>query len=544
MNGEITRIICDVLVVGSGCAGLKAAITASGSGVDTLVVSNLASGRGGSSFYPLTPPWGINYAKEDRDDKQHFFDEIMGISRGCIDADLTQILVDRSYDSFQELVSYGVPFVPASSIHLIACFGDNPRGDLLLDIELAASRLMQTALQTGVRFMDSVEVVDLVVQDGTCQGALAIGREGQLFFLESKSTVLATGGAEGLWTHSFSRGDTLGSGYAMAARHGALFVNLEFVQFIPGTLHPVRGINFFHPLFAHSPKLYNSASQTFLEKYLPEGLSEQECLRLRSQHGPFHAESPSRFFELAMLGENLEVKDKDLYGCRLAFDNNPGKEVNNRFWRELMNQLGIDAWESQLRIYPHCQAFNGGIVIDRDAKTAIDGVYACGEAAGGIHGANRLGGNSILATQVFGKIAGQRAAEGTKKTSKPKIKNRYLLEALETAFAGRQYKCQPEETKVFLQSIMQKDAFLKRDEKTLHQALRQVQSMEEECNPFSCDGGQKSQEFVLAFRVKNALLAAELILSSMLERRETLGGHYRIDYENIPDSSSLHRIQR
>lgn len=538
-----------MLVVGSGCAGVKAATEAGGMGADTLVVSPLATGKGGSSFYRLSSPWGINFAEEKGDDKQHFFDEIMGISRGSIDPKLAEVLVDQSHESFQELVNNGISFITASSIHLNACFADNPRGALLLDIEQAAEKLKQKATQTGVQFIETLEVVDLVIEEGVCHGAIALDQQSQWFFLNSRSTVLATGGAEGLWAHTFSNGDTMGSSYAMAARYGASLVNLEFVQFIPGTLHPVRGINFYHPLLSHQPKLYNSASQPFLGKYLPNGMTEEECLKLRAQHGPFNAESSSRAFDLAIV-EECES------GARLEFERGVSGEPNNRYWVSMMQRLGLDDWEKQLRIFPHCQAFNGGIAIDREAKTSIEGVYACGESAGGYHGANRLGGNSILATQVFGKIAGRSAASaaiksietmkamGARKSRTIQLSDRQLQAILEASFQGSEGQCQPNEMLSTLQQIMQKAAFLKREENTLKSAIIEVRRLGEKCNPFACDSHSDPTTFLLAFRVKNALLAAELILSAMQNRRETLGGHYRTDYEQIPEESVMHRIHR
>lgn len=189
-------------------------------------------------------------------------------------------------------------------------------------------------------------------------------------------------------------------------------------------------------------------------------------------------------------------------------------------WNRYLERAHIDAAAQSFLLYPHCQGFNGGIEIDAQAGTCIPGLYAAGESAGGVHGANRMGGNSILATQVFGHIAGRNAAGFASKHPAPA-----QYQGIFGVLPGRDCLAGGEVLQR-LRKIMQQYAFLERNEAELLLALDSIGELEKS---FDACAAAEREKTPLPFLAANALTAARLIVTSMLARRETIGGHLRTD---------------
>lgn len=524
MNNNSIR--CDVLVIGGGAAGIRAAIEASDRGTEVLLVSKKKQGYCGSTFYPQSMPWGILKADPDENDQENFYNEICKTSFGCINERLAQIMVRDSNDRFEDLLRYGIRFEFLKDRKETPCFGKKSRGAQLNNLENARMSFENEIRKRRVKVMDNVTIIDLNVYENICYGAVGICNNGDELIIYSKATIMATGGAEYLWKHSLVTSDLSGNGYAMALKHNARLTNMEFIQFIPGSVSPVAAINFHHLTLSSLPKVLNHLGEEFLHKYLPEGISLQKCLSERASHGPFSVEDDSKYFDIGIC---LEEPDSCYCkGAEIIYREDYYDDPKHKLWIEFLLSKGINTQEIPLRIYPHAQGFNGGIVIDEKCHTDIENLYACGECAGGPHGANRMGGNAILATQVFGKISGEYAAKTAmqfENSTRPNLK----YEDKEAEYdIGSCSLLKPEEVITGIKTIMHTGAGIIREEDILQKSIQDIRDMKASFNPatYFFDATNKCKA-INAFYTLNI---AEIILCSMLSRRESRGGHYRSDY--------------
>ena len=237
-----------------------------------------------------------------------------------------------------------------------------------------------------------------------------------------------------------------------------------------------------------------------------------------ARHGPFTTLDESMYIERSILQRSREkgrpCPAKLTYTCDIRSTPSFSR------WNRYLEQANIDVTSQSFLLYPHCQGFNGGIEIDEHALTSIAGLYAAGESAGGIHGANRMGGNSILATQVFGHIAGEQAAAFAARSSAP-----LHHQATFSAPSGRDF-LSSREVMQDLKETMQRYAFLERNELELMIALERINELESMFDACAAASREKSP---VPFLAANALTAAKMIVISMLSRQETIGGHLRTD---------------
>jgi fumarate reductase (CoM/CoB) subunit A len=507
------RLETDVLVVGAGAAGIRAATTASDAGAKVLLASRKPIGKGGSTFYPLSLPWGMVYAESGAEDERAFLAELEAAGAGFQDEALSKLMVERSRGAYDYLRGIGVELEDLSAAGDVPCFGTRPRGARLKDPEAAARSFAAQVVERDIDCLDGARLFDLVVEEDRCLGALGLDSAGRIFSVEAGALILATGGAEGLWYEGFSSGDTEGEGYAMAARAGARLVNLEFIQFIPGLVSPIRGVNFHHKSLASLPSILGLRGEDRLAPFLPPGLGEADCLLARSQHGPFSCEDESRYFDLALCAAD------PFSGLTVAYNADFFGDAAYAPWRGYLASIGVDAARDRLAIYPHCQGFNGGILIDEDCRTDVEGLYACGECAGGVHGADRVGGAAILAALVFGAVAGEEAARASlaRRGKRIPLKRLPALPAPEGAAQLRELAA----------SILQGQASIERRAEGLEGGLAELERAAEAAPRGGAPEGSRAQGAL----ARNACTAARLILGSMLARRESRGPHYRADWD-------------
>ena len=365
------KIDCDVLIIGGGMAGIRAAIEASDSGADVMLVSRKKHGYGGASFYPNSLPWGVLTAGHEDNAPEKYYNEIIAASCGAIDERLVQILAEQSNERFNDLLSYGIEFTTLASTNRVPCFGEKPRGAQLNSMSNLRESLNKQLIKRPITVVDSVSILELIVKDGKCLGAVGQSSSEESVIFSAKAVVLATGGAESLWKHNLITPDVSGDGYAMALRNSAKLCNMEFIQFIPGTVNTGAPLNFHSSSLRSIPAVKNGRGEEFLTKYLPEGVSINDCFNLRAAHGPFSNEDVSRFFDISMEKEKQAGNGE---GISIVY----GKEYYKgdfKLWKELLNSKGVDTTKTDIKIYPHCQGFNGGIVIDEGCRTGIEGLF-------------------------------------------------------------------------------------------------------------------------------------------------------------------------
>jgi len=295
----------------------------------------------------------------------------------------------------------------------------------------------------------------------------------------------------------------------MAYRAGALLTNVEFIQIGPGVVYPEIPFIIHSHMWRFCPRLRNSAGEQFLGKYLPQGLSRENVLELKAMSFPFSVRTDAKYVDIAMYKEIIEGRGTVHGG--VYFD------VNHVSESQLMEKApitfrtfldaGINLHTDSIEIAPLVQNFNGGIKIDENAATNVPGLFAVGEVSGGVHGADRPGGNNLTDTQVFGYRGGRAAAILATERKGRKIQ-------------GVEGKTKPTNTRVNLEDVytgMDRALMVVRSGKELLGLLRTIEETR-----------QKTQ--VISIEDDNVLLNAEIIARSALAREESRGTHYREDF--------------
>lgn len=516
-------LTCQVLVIGAGGAGIRAALTAAEATDDVLLISETVPGDSGSTFYPLTFEWGMLSSVDEADTRQ-FTQEILTAAKGCINPRLAAYLAEGSQEARERFVREGLPLVPMKELNITGCFGKEPRGDFLTDLETFVHSQQQLVKQNDRIAFVKLTAISLLVREGRCTGALAVDDQGRLVQINARAVVLALGGAEGLYEHRASFGALYGNAYAMAARHQARLVNLEFIQFVPGTVSPIAYMNYYPFLLSEHPRVTNTRDEECMDRYLPSDITLEECLDQHAKHGPFSCEDAGKYLEYAMVGEDLRGAGR---GLKLWPDASKLQGKRALHWRNFLKKFGYDEG-TVMQVYPMAQGFNGGILLHDDLSTDIEGLFACGESSGGLHGPDRMGGLCILATQVFGKGAGQCAAEYAHKNPGAFFTCEEAEQSLTAEFCqSKDNPLSPQQVLTSIRRIMQENACLRRNEKGLESALLSMERLA--LQPLA---HLNRPDAAFYFQVANALDASRLILTAMRNRKESRGSHDRSDYPN------------
>ena len=530
--------VCDTdfLVVGAGGAGIKAAIKAGEAGAKVLLVSKYKLGHTGSTFYPRLHIWGMNaVTREDLgDSEENFLQEILDAGDGAADYELAKTLAYGVTPVFRELErEYGLEFSKGADgnyLSVIPCFGRIERGakTSMADFKQAMWKRLMAA---HVQVRSGIDVITLAMHDGKCCGALCFDEHGELAFFRAKAVFLGTGGGCGIFKYGLATPDQTGDGYIMALDAGASLVNMEFIQFIPGITWPVEKFLFQEKALDTMPELKNRLGQDFLLPYLPEDVTREACLVERAKHGPFSTKGEGRYFDIAMYEGWRKGETFDSGGMLLRYDKKVREDKRPfiQFLLEWLDQYKIDGTGKGFHLIPHAQGFNGGIHIDVNAGAGVPGLYAAGETAGGPHGADRLGGNALAASQVFGGIAGEKAAEYIKGVNLADVPESELLEQLHARFdnpAGGLVDMQAGMREI--KEIMWYDGAIVRSGDRCREGLDRIAQLEAAFNPL--EHFEKGVGPRAALGLRSFYQLAEVLLTAMDFRRESRGPHYRLDY--------------
>jgi len=560
------KFFTDVAVIGGGGAGLRAAITAKEKvpSLKVLLLSKKPLGIGGTTAIACSDRMAFHatlpYTLPEKDNWRHHAMDIYRIGGEVSDYNLAEILARESADALEYLLNLNVPFVKTKdgkvdqfltdgSIYPRACYVGP---ETAVEIHKALLRRFK-ALNIDVR--ENAMLYEFVVKDDRVIAAKFIDvQKNEPFCVFAKAFVLATGGAGRLFKRNVFPSEMTGDGYAAALRAGAELVNLEFMQI---------GVCHLHFLFASSgsmfrslPRIVDENGEEFLLRYL----SEEDRKRLtelqfkKGAHWPVSYESPTKVIDLAVYA-HLEK------GHRVFFDftKNPSylslgsvpeeilkwsEKVDSKLFSlptpyerllkinprvvEWLKERHIDLSKEPLEVQNALQHFQGGVKIDERARTSLKGLYAAGECAGGQHGANRPGGNSLLDTQVFGKIAGENAAL--------EAMNNQIVDATieQEKFVGKVLAGEARRTVV---ELMSKYGFLVRFDEDLKLALNELERLEAE----GIAEDEKGLSFLLETR--NMLTLARAILTAELIRNESRGPHLKFEVFDPPTMNFVPRKQ-
>lgn len=556
----LTELYCDVCVVGSGLAGVSAALAAAET--QSVVLVSLGSTLSGSSFYPGS--WGLGLiAPRDDADCENLAAKIQEVGCGMNIPELSAVLVENIGREIGRLSEWGIAFRMPEGIGtdrtLIPCFDDSYRmwRGLLYPSMIAV--FTEKLKQPAIRTIAGEAAVRLICRDKTVYGVITMDAEGRARVIRSKAVVLATGGTASLFQHAIPTGDISALGHSLALQAGAQLQNLEFMQFIPAYIQPAYKTIFNERTFRFAR--FGDGRQSLLAPYceqlrqMDSGMlpREQELLESRAMHGPFTSRLSDKVIDF-MLYETYQKNG----GTPVSFDpaiktEQAGMMIKD-YYAWLQKAKGITP-DTAISIAPFFHAANGGIKIDVHGGTGVVGLFACGECSSGMHGADRIGGLSTANSLVFGRRAGIRAADyaaGTARTDT--MFNRCIADTLTGLYARLPNVGTSDSThsggseldgkelariQAELQRIMYENACIIRTGKDIAAAIADIHTLQ------SLLLQPEARTALPALRkqlmLEGQLTVALALLTAVLERKESRGSHYRSDYPQ-EDPNYMYRI--
>jgi succinate dehydrogenase / fumarate reductase flavoprotein subunit len=528
----------DVLVIGAGLAGQRAALAAAEHGASVGIISKVHPVRSHSN----AAQGGINAALRAEDSwESHAFDTIKG-SDYLGDQDAIEIMCQEAPGELLDLEHLGVTFHRDEEGRLgTRAFGGASAARTYYVADITGQAILHVLYEQLMKF-DEVHRYEewfttALVQDedGRIAGAITRNiRDGAIELFSAKAVILATGGNGQLYNPTTNALICTGDGIAMAYRIGAPLMDMEMIQYHPTTLAGL-GLLITEGARGEGAHLYNAQGERFMEKYAPNKME------LASRDVVSRAEQTE-------LDEGRGFPDGTV---ALDITVVPRKRIHEAL-REIVNVgrdfAGVDITREPIHIKPGNHYTMGGIRTDVDGQTSIPGLYAAGECACvSVHGGNRLGANSLLDTLVFGRRSGKHAAEAVHGLplrdpdyAQLKDEEARIAAIVNRDGSGRRVS----EIKADLGATMDKYVAVFRDEAGLHTALEAVRRLKEEATDVAIDdkGTVFNQDVLGALELQFMLDNAEAIVISAIERKESRGAQYRTDFPERNDDDWLKHI--
>lgn len=531
----------DVLVIGAGGAGSRAAIEAAKNNVHVTLLSKELLGKA----HTCMAEGGYNapLANVDSADnwQVHFKDTVVG-GAWLNNQRLAEILVKEAGDRIFDLEEYGAVFdrTPEGKImqrpfgkqtYRRTCYAADRTGHELM------ATLVEEVRRRDIDVLDEIFVTNLLTSEGRVAGAVAIDyKTGNYMVFRAKAVVLASGGAGRLYKITTNAAQDTGDGYATAYRIGANLVDMEMVQFHPtGMVYPEshRGQLVTEAVRGEGGLLFNIRKERFMQRYEPK------LMELAGRD----------VVARSIATEILEGRGTPQGGVYLDISHLPPNVIEERLPSMLKQFLdvGLDIRKEPMQVAPTAHHFMGGVLINENAETNIQGLYAAGEISGGVHGGNRLGGNALADTQVFGKRAGENAAKQALKNQIPPVDRKQIDREIRKAksFLKRREGVRPVEIKSKLTSLMWDKVGIFRTGKEIQEAIVEIERMRKEELPNLHVMNNKTRynrEWIEALETENLMTVAEMVAKAALMREESRGAHFRRDFPKTDNQNWFSNI--
>ncbi len=531
----------DVLVIGAGLAGQRAALAAAAAGVSVGIVSKVHPVRSHSN----AAQGGINAALDPGDSwESHAFDTVKG-SDYLGDQDAIEIMCREAPEEVVHLEHLGVPFHRNDDGKLgTRAFGGASQARTFYVADITGQAIMHVLYEQLMRFSERVDryeewfTTSLALDaDGDCIGAILRNvRDGSMELFEAKSVILATGGNGQIWRPTTNALICTGDGIAMAYRAGAKLMDMEMVQYHPTTLAR-KGFLITEGARGEGAHLLNAEGERFMERYAPNKM-----------------ELASR--DVVSRAEQTEIDEgRGFPDGTVALDITvvPRKRIHEAL-REIVlvgrDFAGVDITREAIHIKPGNHYMMGGVHTDVHGQTSIDGLYAAGEVACvSVHGGNRLGANSLLDTLIFGRRSGEDAAARAKRIEPPRGTRSLLADetARIDAILGRSADDggrRVAEIRHEMSVEMDRNTGVFREEEGIQSALDTVRGLKEDIKSVYVDDHSAifNQDILAALELEFMLDNAECTCVAALHRTESRGAHTRTDFPDRNDDEWLKHV--
>ncbi len=564
MNENITNHEYDVIIIGAGGAGLRAAIESARSGAKTAIITKSLLGKA----HTVMAEGGCAAALQNADPrdgwKVHFHDTMKG-SKWLANWRMAEYHAKEAPDRVRELEQWGAVF-DRTRKNLInqRNFGGHtfPRlahvGDAT-GLEIIRT-LQERGIHEGIDIFMEYTVRTLLKEGDRVTGCVAYTRvEGDIHAFSAKSVVLATGGITRCWSVCSGSWEYTGDGHALALWAGAELRDMEFVQFHPtGMVWPpsVRGILVTEGVRGEGGRLTNSEGNRFMFDYVPEMFA--------GDHADTIEESDQWVEEvvsgkLATVRRPPELLTRDVVAKAINSEVKAGRgsphggaflDISHRGEEAILKKLpsmhhqfkelaGVDISKEPMEVGPTAHYVMGGVRVNAESQeTTVPGLFACGEVASGLHGANRLGGNSLSDLIVFGKRAGEYAAKRAKDLAQPAIDHEQVGRAIDDMLAPllREGGENPGQIYDEMRDMMQAKVGIIRTKNELEEALNDIQSFKERALACSSGTSRKyNSGWHQALDLINMADVSHAATLAAITREESRGGHTRDDFPTPED---------
>ena len=525
----------DVIVMGAGLAGMRAALAASQNGSKVAVITKVYPVRSHSN----AAQGGINAALTDRGDswEDHAFDTIKG-SDYLADQDAVEVMAKEAGSEVINMEHMGAAFNRDDQGKLgVRAFGGQREARTFFVADFTGQALLhvlhEQVLSSGVQVFEEWFVTTLIMEEEKCVGLVAMDmRTGELHVMRSKAVIIASGGVGRVFEPSTNALICTGDGIALAYRAGAGIMDMEMVQYHPTTLKN-NGALMSEAARGEGAYLLNSEGERFMERYAPN------MMELASR-------------DVVSRSEQTEINEgRGIDGCVLLDARHLGEKLINERLSQI-RQLGIDFAGKDMAtdpvpIRPGMHYIMGGIKTDIDGQTSVPGLYAAGETACvSVHGGNRLGANSLLDTLVFGRRSGEHASEWVKTQASASIDDTHAdrcvdgIKNLLDRKTGEMFG----QIRLDLGQSMNKHLAVYRDQKGMEQAKSDLAELKRRYSSVIVQDKNKIFNTNLIFTLELGFMldCAETTIIGALERKESRGAHTRTDMPDRDDENWLKHI--
>jgi succinate dehydrogenase flavoprotein subunit len=542
MSREAMHAETDVLVIGSGAAGMYAAVEAARAECQVLLIDRSLIGRGGATVMAQMTV-AVALGSEVPDHWTHHYNDTLIAGRGLCSAPLARLLCEDAPDCISEMDRWGVGWARSDGRITQATAPGHDRARCVyvdfLNTGPAVSKTLRTAVNrtTGIRKAGDLCVVDLLRHDGEIIGAVALHLgSGAAVVISAKATIVATGGLTRLYARNSASANMGGDGYALALRAGASLVDMEFVQFFPiGHLAPrLIGMDpiMWDPFrYKLGGRLLNGRMKEFTSQY---GSDEDGKYVLTRDLASY-----------AILKEVEAGRGSPHGGAYLSFQHCSEAALREAFGPVIdrLANNNIDLTRTPIEVAPIAHYHMGGVRADARMATELPGLFVAGEAVGGANGANRLSGNAITEALVFGRRAGRSSAVHARSIKTQQDGQPAARATLDLITAERGRDINTAEMIAAVQATMQRDVgTLRREDKLVRAQTRLAQLASDlgECPPSGPTVFDLQR--LEWFDLRNMLLVARTVAQAALARRESRGAHQREDFPDTKPAWELTQV--